>query len=165
MTLRYSSRALHKYLKDCELKTGKTGGLLALYDEELDFYYMEFKPKEWFTLYEQKCMIKDNAVFVLGEQGMFMLSFGGCDNCEPIDEKKLFIEVLAEDGVLRLSPSFTNCSTCFAEDAKGRCGLCRKVRYCNAECQKAHWQIHKITCSPLVFGTTPSQKNIERGRS
>ena len=28
-----------------------------------------------------------------------------------------------------------------------KCGRCKKVYYCNKECQKAHWKIHKPVCS------------------
>ena len=27
-----------------------------------------------------------------------------------------------------------------------RCGRCKKVRYCDRNCQKAHWKLHKKTC-------------------
>jgi hypothetical protein len=27
-----------------------------------------------------------------------------------------------------------------------RCAGCRLVRYCSAECQKAHWRLHKVLC-------------------
>jgi len=28
-----------------------------------------------------------------------------------------------------------------------RCGRCKQVVYCSVECQKAHWKLHKKTCS------------------
>ncbi len=28
-----------------------------------------------------------------------------------------------------------------------RCGRCTKIAYCSVECQKAHWKLHKKTCS------------------
>jgi hypothetical protein len=27
-----------------------------------------------------------------------------------------------------------------------RCGKCKKVHYCSATCQKAHWPEHKLLC-------------------
>jgi len=27
------------------------------------------------------------------------------------------------------------------------CGICKAVRYCGTECQKAHWKVHRQTCS------------------
>jgi len=29
---------------------------------------------------------------------------------------------------------------------RSRCGACKKVMYCSAGCQKAHWKLHKKTC-------------------
>lgn len=29
---------------------------------------------------------------------------------------------------------------------RSRCGACKKVTYCSAGCQKAHWRVHKLTC-------------------
>ena len=26
------------------------------------------------------------------------------------------------------------------------CSACRDVHYCNRQCQKLHWKIHKVTC-------------------
>ena len=31
------------------------------------------------------------------------------------------------------------------------CAKCRSVTYCNADCQKANWEAHKITCKPCSF--------------
>jgi len=30
---------------------------------------------------------------------------------------------------------------------RSRCGACKKVMYCSAGCQKAHWKLHKKTCA------------------
>ncbi|AGE50876.1 histone-lysine N-methyltransferase / SET domain containing protein [Paramecium bursaria Chlorella virus CVB-1] len=42
---------------------------------------------------------------------------------------------------------------CYAEGCSNtenlkRCSVCRNVRYCSAECQKAHWKCHKQCCAP-----------------
>ena len=31
-----------------------------------------------------------------------------------------------------------------------KCGRCRAVRYCNAECQREHWKAHKQACKASV---------------
>lgn len=47
---------------------------------------------------------------------------------------------------LALSPC--RCASCGAPGVV-RCGRCRKVRYCSAACQGAHWKAeHKRTCNP-----------------
>lgn len=35
---------------------------------------------------------------------------------------------------------------CSKQNCSERCGGCKKVFYCSAECQKAHWVTHKTTC-------------------
>ena len=40
-----------------------------------------------------------------------------------------------------------SCSYCLKEiDGALRCGNCRAALYCNKECQKNHWGVHKNTC-------------------
>ena len=39
------------------------------------------------------------------------------------------------------------CGACAAQPASLRvCGKCRVVRYCNADCQRAHWGKHRVLC-------------------
>jgi hypothetical protein len=33
-----------------------------------------------------------------------------------------------------------------------RCSRCHYARYCNRECQVAHWKCHKVECEPVVLG-------------
>ena len=56
-----------------------------------------------------------------------------------------------------LLPAASNVMLCaFCEEsplraaiALSRCGRCKQVSYCSADCQKAHWKLHKKTCKPL----------------
>ena len=44
---------------------------------------------------------------------------------------------------------FRSCENC-REDIRDRiqlCSGCKKVAYCNSQCQKSHWKIHKKTCT------------------
>jgi len=42
----------------------------------------------------------------------------------------------------------TSCSNCGNQGAALlRCSACKQTRYCGAECQKAAWKRHKITCA------------------
>ena len=43
------------------------------------------------------------------------------------------------------------CFTC-GRPSKNLCGGCRKVRYCSAECQAAHWPAHSLVCMPVAGG-------------
>lgn len=41
------------------------------------------------------------------------------------------------------------CAFCEKEPPKPMtCGRCQLVRYCDPDCQKAHWKIHKLVCKP-----------------
>jgi len=41
-----------------------------------------------------------------------------------------------------------------------RCSRCGFAAYCNAECQKAHWPLHKQTCRALE-GAKQASKNLK----
>ena len=43
------------------------------------------------------------------------------------------------------------CSNCETTTLKlYKCGRCKRVRYCNQDCQKLHWiKIHKYDCNSL----------------
>ena len=40
-----------------------------------------------------------------------------------------------------------SCGNCRQADAKQRCSKCKKVRYCNRDCQAADWPRHRVRCS------------------
>jgi len=42
--------------------------------------------------------------------------------------------------------AFCEESPASASMKRSRCGACKKVMYCSAGCQKAHWKLHKKTC-------------------
>lgn len=39
-----------------------------------------------------------------------------------------------------------HCGFCRAA-AQSKCGRCKKISYCSAQCQKYHWPSHKLICS------------------
>ena len=42
------------------------------------------------------------------------------------------------------------CAGCgVANRSLRRCGRCRSVHYCNRECQRGHWSIHRLYCSQI----------------
>jgi hypothetical protein len=55
--------------------------------------------------------------------------------------------------------TFRLCANC-ANSGSVRCGGCKQVRYCGADCQKNHWPEHKKTC-----GRDPAALLAEAGLS
>lgn len=43
----------------------------------------------------------------------------------------------------------TACSTCGEEKAPKKCSKCKAVQYCDRECQRLHWFLHKKACARL----------------
>jgi hypothetical protein len=41
------------------------------------------------------------------------------------------------------------CITCKEDKASKKCSKCKMVQYCDRECQRLHWFIHKKTCNRL----------------
>ncbi|KAJ1522256.1 hypothetical protein ONE63_002560 [Megalurothrips usitatus] len=41
------------------------------------------------------------------------------------------------------------CSTCGEEKAPKKCSKCKAVQYCDRECQRLHWFLHKKACARL----------------
>ncbi|KAH9934576.1 uncharacterized protein BXZ73DRAFT_100767 [Epithele typhae] len=53
---------------------------------------------------------------------------------------------LQEDSLVELNARWA-CAVCGSGDVK-ECGACRAVAYCSAECQRAHWDVHRAGCVP-----------------
>lgn len=45
--------------------------------------------------------------------------------------------------------STSYCSTCGEEGAPKKCSKCKAVQYCDRECQRLHWFMHKKACARL----------------
>lgn len=43
-----------------------------------------------------------------------------------------------------------SCATCGQEKVPSKCSTCKSVQYCNKDCQKMHWFIHKKQCDKLA---------------
>lgn len=54
------------------------------------------------------------------------------------------------------SENIVKCATCSEENASKKCSKCRQVQYCDRECQRLHWFIHKKECERT---STNSQAN------
>lgn len=57
----------------------------------------------------------------------------------------------------------TFCNTCGDENPdKKKCSKCKQVQYCDRECQRLHWQIHKKECGRLSTAPITATTNVKR---
>lgn len=53
------------------------------------------------------------------------------------------------------------CSACGDENPDKKCSKCKQVQYCDRECQRIHWQIHKKECGRIsTEKSSGKQKNV-----
>ncbi|XP_063530960.1 ankyrin repeat and MYND domain-containing protein 2 [Cydia strobilella] len=57
------------------------------------------------------------------------------------------------------------CSTCGEEKPAKKCSKCKSVQYCDRECQRMHWFVHKKACNRESSAptTTNAKVNIDAG--
>ena len=48
-----------------------------------------------------------------------------------------------------MSPGCNNCSMFLPVRSLKQCYRCESVRYCSAQCQKKHWNTHKVLCNSI----------------
>ncbi|XP_032145115.1 N-lysine methyltransferase SMYD2 isoform X2 [Sapajus apella] len=73
---------------------------------------------------------------------------------EPFQVGDLLFSCPAYAYVLTVNERGNHCEYCFArKEGLSKCGRCKQAFYCNVECQKEDWPMHKLECSPMVvFG-------------
>jgi len=62
------------------------------------------------------------------------------------DKDKHGYTIVDDDMNLMMTEHMYTCAACAEACSFNKCGRCKKVHYCNAECQKAHWKEHKPVC-------------------
>ncbi|OXB65326.1 hypothetical protein ASZ78_002518 [Callipepla squamata] len=67
---------------------------------------------------------------------------------------ELLFSCPAYTAVLTVSERGCHCDGCFArKEGLSKCGRCKQAFYCNVECQKEDWPMHKLECSAMcAFG-------------
>ena len=66
------------------------------------------------------------------------------------------------NGQIRFASDDTPCVTCAEPRAYKKCSKCKAVQYCDRECQRLHWFIHKKECARLPTCNLPTSKNEEK---
>jgi len=71
------------------------------------------------------------------------IDYSKFDNIEDSDDEKPKQETAAA----QKTPEKPHCHNCHKDITKPlRCGVCKKVSYCSAQCQREDWRYHKRTC-------------------
>ncbi|XP_057221110.1 N-lysine methyltransferase SMYD2 isoform X2 [Malurus melanocephalus] len=67
---------------------------------------------------------------------------------------ELLFSCPAYAAVLTVSERGSHCDGCFArKEGLSKCGRCKQAFYCNVECQKEDWPMHKLECASMcAFG-------------
>ncbi|XP_017878296.1 ankyrin repeat and MYND domain-containing protein 2-like [Ceratina calcarata] len=64
----------------------------------------------------------------------------------------------AINGQRAFSDNAQVCVTCGEDKATKKCSKCKAVQYCDRECQRLHWFMHKKACTRLDQNIAPSAK-------
>lgn len=51
------------------------------------------------------------------------------------------------------------CATCAEVNATKKCAKCKAVQYCDRECQRIHWFVHKKECNREASTNTSLQQS------
>ncbi|XP_017667194.1 PREDICTED: N-lysine methyltransferase SMYD2 isoform X2 [Lepidothrix coronata] len=77
---------------------------------------------------------------------------------------ELLFSCPAYAAVLTVSERGGHCDGCFArKEGLSKCGRCKQAFYCNVECQKEDWPMHKLECASMcTFGQNWSPSETVR---
>lgn len=58
--------------------------------------------------------------------------------------------VTAINGQRGFTDNVKCCATCTEENATKTCSSCKKTYYCDKDCQRLHWFVHKKACNKVT---------------
>ena len=86
------------------------------------------------------------------EYVQMLLAHGADISCKTL-EGKTALDCAQEKNLLKivalLEAAKTRCEACFKLNQSSWCGICKVVYYCNRECQRKHWPLHKEKCAKV----------------
>lgn len=111
-----------------------------------------------------KRVLKENK---LGQLDYVEYTLRECAREFPVRECTIFRQIATQFGAKDAPPALTvlrnaingmrwitdegnYCSTCGAEKPDKKCSKCKAVQYCDRECQRLHWFMHKKNCARLL---------------
>lgn len=123
------------------LKPGKDGISLDLMDTFLKECVREFPFRECTTFHQM-------VTSLTSKDAPSALSLINCT----INGQRGFVDAISY------------CSTCGEEKPAKKCSKCKSVQYCDRECQRLHWFVHKKACnreSSAPVTTNNAKQNID----
>lgn len=73
----------------------------------------------------------------------------------------LNVIICAINSQSNFSDESTPCVTCSEPKAIKKCSKCKAVQYCDRECQRLHWFVHKKECARSSTSNVLKEKNSE----
>jgi hypothetical protein len=73
----------------------------------------------------------------------------------------LTVVTSALNGHRGFSDEIKTCATCGEEKASKKCSKCKEVQYCDRECQRLHWFIHKKECNRNTDDLNSKLENVK----
>lgn len=64
--------------------------------------------------------------------------------------------------IFKFQNDIVNCSTCGEEKPGKKCSKCKEVQYCDRECQRLHWFVHKKMCARPI--STANSNNTAKSQ-
>jgi len=134
-----SCRALVGIINDCQAR-GRVGAGCTL----------EGRPVRLFGL--KTAVLNDLVIPKCGTYDPITGRYAVCIPDAGTADGARVVAILAKnvEAVGRRAAAGTCCGACGAADAARVCGACKRVRYCNADCQRTHWRrVHKAECAAM----------------
>lgn len=124
-----------------------------------------------------KRVLKENK---LGQLDYVEYTLRECAREFPVRECTIFRQIATQFGAKDAPPALTilrnaingmrgfvdegsYCSTCGAEKPDKKCSKCKAVQYCDRECQRLHWFMHKKNCARLLAQSQTHSQSQSKG--
>ncbi|XP_040574860.1 ankyrin repeat and MYND domain-containing protein 2 [Lepeophtheirus salmonis] len=134
---------IHYILKDAQQQMEKTGQPI---DKWLKMMLVG-REEDGFPVFQEIFLRKGVAMFPFPESQLFKILMTNFHHCKVIGQGLSAAEYINQGfNGQKGFKDHENCTTCGENGAEKKCSACKSVEYCNAECQKLHWFVHKKFC-------------------
>lgn len=81
----------------------------------------------------------------------------------PDPPQALSVLIAAINGQRGFTDNVPTCHTCGEEKPAKKCSKCKVVQYCDRNCQRLDWFVHKKACARLSLGETETEHKADPG--